>query len=334
MTPLSFALCLTYLYFGRLAQTTDVKSSTYVHQRNGSISANVGDNVTLQCFYEGDAVMFYWYKQTLGDKPKVISTFYKHEISGTFYDEFKIPRFSLDTGKGKNHLTIFDLEVSDSATYYCTGSYEYDLEFVEGCTISVKGSGFDVKALVLQSASETIQPAGSVTCTVHTGTYEGNHSVYWFRNSEESHPGLIYNHEGRNDQCVYNLPTETLNLSHSGTDYCAVATCGHILFGIGKKLDTMDEVDSFVLVHFLIGALAFNTALLVLLAYVAYTINKRHCCQCTDSRSSAASSPNAVDYEDTDNIHYAALRVQKAKNRSTRRMDDTLSECVYSGVRQ
>ncbi len=89
----------------------------------------------------------------------------------------------------------------------------------------------------------------TLNCTVHTGTCDGEHSVYWFRDSEGSHPGLIYTHGDRNDQCerkpntqthtcVYNLPMKSLNLSHAGTYYCAVASCGHILFGSEKKLDS------------------------------------------------------------------------------------------------
>ncbi|XP_045920967.1 uncharacterized protein LOC123980568 [Micropterus dolomieu] len=346
MTPLVFALYLIYLLLGRMAQTTTQKSSIYVRQDSGFYSANVGEDVTLRCFYEGDAVMFYWYKQTLGQKPWLISTFYKHDKNGNFRNEFENnPRFTLDTGNGKNHLTISDLSISDSATYYCTGSYAYDMEFVEGATVSVKGSGFNIPASVHQSASEPIQPGGSVTlnCTVHTGTCDGEHSVYWFKNSEESHPGLIYTHGGRNDQCernsstqthtcVYNLPLESLNLSHADT-YCAVASCGHILFGDHKKLDLEYEEDSFVLVYFLIGALLFTTILIVVLAYAAYTMNNKNCCQNTDSRSSADLAANAGDYQDSDNLHYAALRELKV-NTSTRRKDNTQSECLYSGVRQ
>ncbi|XP_075942948.1 immunoglobulin kappa light chain-like [Anarhichas minor] len=347
MTSSRFALYLTYLFLGTTAQMTNVESSIYVRQDSGFYSADVGDSVTLRCYYEGIAANFYWYKQTLGQKPKLVSTFYKHKKSGTFHNEFKNdPRFTLDTGNSKNHMTISDLHISDSATYYCTGCYSYDFEFAEGATVSVKGSGLNVPALVHQSASETIQPGGSVTlnCTVHTGTCDGQHSVYWFKDSEESHPGLIYTDGGRNDQCerkpntqthtcVYNLPMKSLNLSHAGTYYCAVASCGHILLtGDEKKSDFEHEVHSFVLVYFLSGALAFTTILVVLLAYAAFKMNNRNRCQCTDSRSSAALTPNAVDYQDSDNLHYAALRGHKV-NRSRRQRDDTQSECVYSSVR-
>ncbi|XP_044039114.1 uncharacterized protein LOC122869838 isoform X2 [Siniperca chuatsi] len=303
MPPPNFALYFTCLFVANMAHMTTLKQSS-LHFK----SANVGEGVTLQCFCEDNvAVMLYWYKQTLGEKPKLVSTLYRHNDNGTFDDEFKDnPRFSLDTEKQKNHLKISDLQISDSATYYCVGSNFYNFEFYEGTTISVKGSGLNIQASVHQSASETIQPGGSVTlnCTVHTGTCDGEHSVYWFRNSEESHPGLMYTHGGRNDQCerkpntqthtcFYNLPLTSLNLSHAGTYYCAVVSCGHILFGNGTKLDFEESTVTF----------------------------------------SATSTPNTVLCQDTETLHYAAIRDHGA-NRSRRQMNNTQSECVYSSVRQ
>ncbi|XP_067436969.1 immunoglobulin kappa light chain-like [Thunnus thynnus] len=235
-----------------MAQVTHLKFSSSVRQDSGFISANVGDDTTLQCFCEDVVAKLYWYKQILGQKPRLISTFQKYEVISTFHDEFKNnPRFTLDTENGKNNLRITDLHISDSATYYCVSSYLNKLEFLEGTTLSVKGSGLNIQALVHQSASESIRPGGSVTlnCTVHTGTcVDGEHSVYWFKNSQESQPGIIYTHGGRNNQCernsntqthtcVYNLPMKSLNLSHAGTYYCAVASCGQILFGDRTKLD-------------------------------------------------------------------------------------------------
>ncbi|XP_049922981.1 uncharacterized protein LOC126404059 isoform X1 [Epinephelus moara] len=351
MTSPKFVFYLTCLCFGKTAQTTDVKFSSSVQQESGFISATIGDDLTLQCFYEGDvAARFYWYKQTLGEKPRLISTFYKYETNGVFHDEFKNnPRFTLETEIGKNHLKITDLQISDSATYYCACSYSYKFEFAGGTIIYVKGSGLNVPALVHQSASETIQPGGSVTlnCTVHTGSCDdGEHSVYWFKNSEESHPRLIYSHGGRNDQCerkpdtqthtcVYNLPMKSLNLSHAGTYYCAVASCGHILFGNGTTLDFEHELDSIVLVYILSGALAFTTILNVLLFFLLCMITKRNSCKCTEShaRVSAPSTVNAEGDQGEESIHYAAVG-QHEVNRSRRQRDNSKSECVYSSIKQ
>ncbi|XP_053198874.1 uncharacterized protein LOC128383902 [Scomber japonicus] len=344
MTSPVFVLYLTCLFVGRMAQLTDLKSSSSVHRDSGFISANVGEEITLQCLYQGNvAARLYWYKQTLGQKMKLISTFYKYELKSTMDDEFKnISRFTLDTTNGQNHLKITDLNISDSATYYCISCSLSVFHVLVGTTLNVKGS-----ALVHQSASESIQPGGSVTlnCTVHTGTCDdGEHSVYWFKNSEESHSqGLIYTHGGRNDQCmrntntqthtcVYNLPMKSLNLSHAGTYYCAVASCGQILFGDGTKLDVGDEVDSLILVYFLSGALAFTTILSVLLAFSMYKM-KRNSCQSEPQHGFAApSTAHAEGHQDTDNLHYAAFNASVA-NRSRKARNNTNSECVYSSVK-
>ncbi|XP_078020617.1 uncharacterized protein LOC117246278 isoform X2 [Epinephelus lanceolatus] len=293
MASAMFALYLTCLCLGITAQTTDLESSS-VHPHSGFLSVNTGEDLTLKCYYGGAATArLYWYKQTLGQKPTLISTFYLYDKKVYFEEEFKnSSRFSLDTENGRYHLTIRDLHISDSATYYCISCYLYSLDMLQSTLITVMDS-LNVPALVHQSVSETIRPGGSVTlnCTVHTGSCDdGEHSVYWFKSSEESHPGLIYSHGGRNDQCerkpdtqthtcVYNLPMKSLNLSHAGTYYCAVASCGHILFGDGTKLDFEGEEDSNVLVYFLSGTSTFSTILLVLLAVSVCMMNKRNSCK-------------------------------------------------------
>ncbi|XP_053199013.1 uncharacterized protein LOC128383411 [Scomber japonicus] len=338
MTPSNFALYFTCLFLVNTAHMTTLQPAIRFK------SANVGEHVTLQCFGRDNvAVMFYWFKQTLGQKPKLVTTFYRHNKIGDLHDEFKEdPRLSLDTQDDKNHLMISDLRISDSATYFCVSSNLYVLKFVEGISVNVKGTGWNIQALVHQSASESIQPGDSMTlnCTVHTGTCDdGEHSVYWFKYSEESHPGLIYTHGGRNDQCerntntqthtcFYNLPMKSLNLSHDGTYYCAVASCGQILFGNKTKLDVEHGKDSPALVYILSGALAFTTILVVLLALTVCMISRN--CQCTDSVTSAQ---NVEVSQDADNLHYAAIRDRKA-NRPRRQQDNTMTECVYSSVKQ
>ncbi|XP_041635946.1 uncharacterized protein LOC121504910 isoform X2 [Cheilinus undulatus] len=306
MPALNGALHLLCFCLWRMALTTGTKLMT-VRQQGDFISADLGANVTFKCFYEGKAsAAFFWYKQTIGQIPRLVSTFYKYDIKGDFSEEFKDnPRFTLESGNGNNHLTISNVIPSDSATYYCVSSYAYNFDFADGTTLSVKGgiseSGWTIQALVHQSAAETSSAA--LSCTVHTGTCDGEHSVYWFRNSEEAHPGLIYTHGGRNDQCernpntetntcVFNLPLDLLNLSHAGTYYCAVATCGHILFGNGTIVDSAES-----------------------------------------QRGSASTTAAAEGYEEADSLHYAAVRTQRT-NRPRAQRENTTTECVYSSVRQ
>uniref|UniRef100_UPI0037E822BF uncharacterized protein n=1 Tax=Semicossyphus pulcher TaxID=241346 RepID=UPI0037E822BF len=339
MTSPKFVFYLTCLILVGIVQTTAPKLSSSVRQER----RKTGENLTLQCVYniEG-APRLYWYKQSLGQELKLISALYKYGPNDSFHDEFKNnPRFSLDTENGKNHLKISDLRSSDSATYYCIRCYFCSIEILETIIVDVKGSGLNVPVLVQQ-------PGGSVTlnCTVHTGTCDGEHSVYWFRSSEESHPGLIYTHGGRNDQCerkrntetntcVYKLPMTSLNRSHVGIYYCAVVSCGHILFGKGTKLDFEGKTDrSLVLVYLLSGALIFMTILVVVLAFFMNKMNKRNSFHSQGKVTNTASSTrNIEDHRDADNLFYAALSINRPNTSRRQRNDTTKNECVYSSVK-
>uniref|UniRef100_A0A8C5HN66 Ig-like domain-containing protein n=1 Tax=Gouania willdenowi TaxID=441366 RepID=A0A8C5HN66_GOUWI len=226
--------------------------SSSLHQERRLISVNVGDSVTLQCSYQKndvDTSFFFWYKQPLRQEPKLISTQFAFDRNGTFHDEFKDEiRFTLKNEKHSLILTISDVNFSDSATYYCAQSiHSFSLEFSEGTTVFVKDTNSLFNALVQQSDSETIHPGESVTLKCTASTESCEHSVYWFKNSEDHHPSLIYTQSDNSDQCerktnkkhtcVYNLSLNNLNQSNAGTYYCAVTVCGRIVFGNGTRLE-------------------------------------------------------------------------------------------------
>uniref|UniRef100_A0A673C9X5 Ig-like domain-containing protein n=1 Tax=Sphaeramia orbicularis TaxID=375764 RepID=A0A673C9X5_9TELE len=334
MTPLSLIWtlsCLVLVNSGK--KYTEIKHYTQVSIVNSIY-------VTLQCeYHDKSAVLFFWYKQTLAQKPQRMSSYYEHNTEGSFNDEFKDnPRFSLDN---KNSLTISDLRISDSAMYFCGSTNLDSFYFAEGVTVRVEGSYLNVQTSVRQSESESVHPGDSVTlnCTVHTGTCDGEHSVYWFKSyEEEPQPGIIYTHRGRNDQCekkndtetkthtcVYNLPIHSVDHTHDQT-YCAVASCGRVLFGPGTRLDLHNMKESSALVYFLSGALAFTTTLIVLLTFSVYRLKQRTC-QCTG---------NCLLCYDAQNLHYAALKYENTDRarRPRRQKDDTFTECVYSSVYQ
>ncbi|XP_041636012.1 uncharacterized protein LOC121504962 [Cheilinus undulatus] len=252
--------------------------------RSSFESVNVGVSVTLPCkCQEKSTVMLYWYKKPLGQTPQLMSLYYQHKNDATFYGQFKGERFSLDTEDQKHHLTISDFGISDSATYFCLGSTLYVVEFCESITVSAKGLDSDVQAVIHQSESESTQidDTLTVTCAVHAATCDGEHNVYWFKDSEETQPGLIYTHGGRNDQCerkpnsqsntcAYNLPMQDVDPAHDG-NYCTVASCGHVLFGKGTTLDSEGESSALV---FILSALLAVTVLLITSLAVSFSTLK------------------------------------------------------------
>ncbi|KAM7389138.1 hypothetical protein PAMP_023132 [Pampus punctatissimus] len=106
------------------------------------------------------------------------------------------------------------------------------------------------------TVSDPVRPGDSVTlqCSVVSESQNemcpGETSVYWYRaGSHASHPAFIYTDGNSRDicrekpgihsspkSCVYRF-SKNVSSSDAGTYYCAVATCGDILFGNGTKVE-------------------------------------------------------------------------------------------------
>ncbi|XP_028331066.1 uncharacterized protein LOC114480840 [Gouania willdenowi] len=326
MTCAHFVLSLICLL--SIAQETCQSSSSSLYQERRLILVNVGDSVTLQCLYQkddGGNPLFFWYKQPLRQEPKLISTQFAFDRKGTFHDEFKDEiRFTLKNEKHSLILTISDVQVSDSATYYCAKSMNrFHMQFSEGTNVFVKDENSFINALVQQSDSETIHSGDSVTlkCTASTGSCDGEPSVYWFKNSEDHHPSLIYTQSDNSDQCekktnkthtcVYNLSLNNLNQSNAGTYYCAVTVCGRIVFGNGTKLELKDYLYSSELIYILGGALMPTTTLLICLFLMM--------CEKKISQSKETTTKRIIPGRE--NLH--------PLNRSSMWRTNTDSVCVY-----
>uniref|UniRef100_A0A672GAN0 Ig-like domain-containing protein n=1 Tax=Salarias fasciatus TaxID=181472 RepID=A0A672GAN0_SALFA len=308
------------------------KLSSSDRQERSFVSAHAGEDLTF-CFYETQVpTSIYWYKQILGQRPKLISVSSKND-KNLFHGEIEnSTRFKMDKRDGKALLKITDLHTSDSAIYHCILYSYISPIFSESVTVSVKGFGSNA-TLVNQPGSDSIQPGGFATlsCTVHPGSCDGEHSVYWYKKSEESLPVVFYTHGGMNDQCdsqsntcFYELPMENLTQADAGMYYCAVASCGQVLFGNGTKLDFPDKVNPWVLVHLLSWALLFTMIFSIFLAISLYNITKKNSCHSTGNLTKI--------YKDLfQNLHYAALSLKKT-NRPRRHGNASNDECVYSNA--
>uniref|UniRef100_A0A3B4EF54 Ig-like domain-containing protein n=1 Tax=Pygocentrus nattereri TaxID=42514 RepID=A0A3B4EF54_PYGNA len=222
---------------------------------NGLKCIQIGENINLNCFFPSvDAsASTAWYKQTPGEKPLLIASAF-HTVDVKYHNGFeKSGRFNAVREKSSFNLSISNAEPSDSATYYCSFAF-YSDNALSGWTVLVlKGSSSSLSAVLQPPVSDPVELGGDTTlqCSILTDASAGDHSVYWFRHgSGESHPGIIYTHGNRSDECkkssetdsptqscVYKLPKRNLSLSDAGTYYCAVLMCGEIIIGNGTKLD-------------------------------------------------------------------------------------------------
>lgn len=228
--------------------------------------AAVGKNVTFKCFFTSEVIAkYYWYKESVGDLPKLVSSFYTFEASGKFSSEFDSPRFVLDAERDRNHLTILSLQPSDTATYYCASSFAEELIFNEGITVIVEGSGLNIPVLVHRPG----QPEGGVplNCTAHGASIDEENGVYRLESSGKLDPGVLYT--WKDNACFYSMPPNSPAVD------CAVATCGHFLSGAKTEagrggptspFPTEAGEENLVLVCFLSVALVFTTILAGFLA--------------------------------------------------------------------
>ncbi|XP_017537873.2 uncharacterized protein LOC108411018 [Pygocentrus nattereri] len=213
-----------------------------------------GENISLNCsFSSSEAATTAWLKQTPGEKPLLVTSAY-YSRPAVYHNGFdKTGRFKVLKEKDSFNLRISNAEPSDSATYYCSVTYYADTALADWTVLVLKGSSSSLSAVLQPPVSDPVELGGDTTlqCSILTDVSAGDHSVYWIRHgSGESHPGIIYTHGNRSDECkkssetdsptqscVYKLPKRNLSLSDAGTYYCAVLMCGQILFGNGTKLD-------------------------------------------------------------------------------------------------
>ncbi|KAM3604391.1 uncharacterized protein V6R79_010447 [Siganus canaliculatus] len=100
---------------------TGCKGQDEVTQTGGDVTATEGDSVTLNCSYKTSDTTptLFWYKQDGNNSPKFVLSIVTYG-KGNTEDYFK-DRFSsmLDSSSKSVPLKIQNLQLSDSAVYYC-----------------------------------------------------------------------------------------------------------------------------------------------------------------------------------------------------------------------
>uniref|UniRef100_A0A8C7JCZ0 Ig-like domain-containing protein n=1 Tax=Oncorhynchus kisutch TaxID=8019 RepID=A0A8C7JCZ0_ONCKI len=218
----------------------------------------LGDTVDLECFI------------TVDDDDRTSPRCHLCILTAIVFGEFdKKLCFATRKSGTRFVLTISDSTASNMGMYYCA-AIDYESMIFGSCVF-----------LKHQGTSDTF------SCRFQDPTCAGEQNVYWFRHgSGESRPGIIYTNRDRSDQCekspeagsptqscVYNLPKRNLILSDAGTCYCAVASCGEILFGNGTKLDVEDgDIDPQMTILVLLSIIRTGVLLCCPTIFITYTM--------------------------------------------------------------
>ncbi|XP_036932353.1 uncharacterized protein LOC119007091 [Acanthopagrus latus] len=315
-------------------------------------TVGVGEDVTLTCRRQSSlSGVLFWIRLVVGSFPEVAAATYTFDGSSVHTSS----RFKAKQEPGTFVLYITKAELSDAAFYYCQQVIELRATFLNKTFLNITEP--EVTAITQDSLSAPVRPGDSVTlqCSVLCETCPGGHSVFWFRaGSDESDLGVIHSHggaecetslEARSPQkCIYSF-SKNVSSSDAGTYYCAVATCGKVLFGNGTKLDTEANVKvsgrsqrTSTVLALLCSALALS---LLVIASLTYAVRKKrcHCCKAAaavlQTKAASTTDDQHSQRTDEDSLIYAAPNFISNSSRSVRRAASaTEAEIIYSVVRQ
>ncbi|XP_067454420.1 immunoglobulin superfamily member 3-like [Thunnus thynnus] len=239
---------------GSLRNTTDTLVLVIV------ITVQLGEPANLTCAFPNDETsnkQLHWYKQSAGDTLKLIVKLFK-SAKPDYGSEFSLSRVEVHKDKNFRKLTILKTTQEDEGMYHCAVMEWMNIEW-SATYLLVKGNTertSNYTVVQWPTVSDPVRPGDSVTlqCSIlsdsENKTCPGVHSVYWYKaRSDASHPDFIYTDGSSRDECrnktgfhsspkscVYRFSKNVIS-SDAGTYYCAVATCGEILFGNGTKLE-------------------------------------------------------------------------------------------------
>ncbi|KAM4585753.1 uncharacterized protein V3H82_004737 isoform 2-T2 [Fundulus diaphanus] len=332
-----------------------------LHQGHTSVpvvTVQLGEPVTLTCAltekFQAETWV-HWYKQSAGNTLKLIVMLCKSRQ--TIYGQgFSFSRFNITYDGNKSSLIILPTIKQDEGMYHC-GHMDWTESTFTGTYLALKENSQRTLSYTVVQESTLSDPASpkdseTLQCSVlfdsENPTCSGEPSVFWFRAiSDTSYPDMIYT-EGRTPEncektsdkphkCSYNFSKDVRN-SEAGTYYCAVATCGHILFGnrtnlVKSNQDINPNIERIVLVITLIF-LAISIILNIIFV----------CCQTKRSASTLFKNSSSQlkhrdisqsrdETENGQDLNYAALNFSGGKAPRRKKRELKSEESVYSEIK-
>ncbi|XP_026103970.1 uncharacterized protein LOC113075460 [Carassius auratus] len=222
-------------------------------------------------------------------------------------------------------LYISDIALCIKCLHVCLGSQNHR---------------YESKVTVLQHpVSEPVQSGDTVTlrCSVLYEHSTKDIRMFWFRSdSGQSVPEILHTHNYSNQcetdstqSCTFKLSKNISSQMDTGTYYCAVVTCGKILFGNGTNINMVKPVDPLVII---LGVL-LGICVVVITAQAISSFKKEKYYNSKEKmlQDTEKEHPSSQDH-DAVMLSYAALHFKKANNRRVRRKGETPQESVYSQI--
>ncbi|XP_043982813.1 uncharacterized protein LOC122836900 [Gambusia affinis] len=336
-----------------LLRTMIVIETLKVPDKIPLIEAELGQTVNLTCDTSGrQSGLFYWYKMDYGHMVQTVVSGPSTNVK--LDNNFRNSRFQVKNVGGKNCLIIKNVSKEDEATYFCQTGSVNDMTFVNGTNLAVNDSQNKKSFNVIQTSEvKSDFPGTEVTlqCSLlskkkekqSTDECADKHDVFWFRAESKSKPGFIYaDKKSCNKQagssCGYRLAK---TIRSSSDYYCAVVTCGEILFGEGTKVETSKLLgeELFLYAIVLLGGLLVCSVLVNITLIFQRRKPKRHCENLKENTTVTSlteldeDQPCNVEDDAEDGLNYVALNFSSRKSTRRKSKRETSDNCTYSNIK-
>uniref|UniRef100_A0A8C5HGA3 Ig-like domain-containing protein n=1 Tax=Gouania willdenowi TaxID=441366 RepID=A0A8C5HGA3_GOUWI len=318
-----------------------------------TLTVDVKQNVNITCdrLKPSPDKKLFWIRFISGHFPEFLGGTYlfdNEDIDG------KSDRITTKQEPGTFVLRISEAKLNDTGLYYCVENEWLNWTFVTGHFIKVKETESDISSIIQEPPTVYPGVQTSVKCSLLSNSENkmcsNNPAFYWFKSAlDKSHPSFIYTHNDGGEDCHSSLRTPSAqrcfysfsrNFSDAGIYHCAVAACGHILWGQGTHLNTEDLHEQHL--HWSITVLCLICAALtitvIVLVYCICSMKKKTC------SSSVNSKINFIFFQgDEDPQVYSASVFNKTswqqgriytvvvfQQTSTCKLNDPLKKAVFS----
>ncbi|XP_063732462.1 uncharacterized protein LOC134859721 [Eleginops maclovinus] len=280
------------------------------HQGYGLMSVTtvqLGESATFTCAYpdwEHSNTRVKWYKQSVWDSPTLMATLLKGTANPAFEQGYPQSRFHAKHLVNMSTLTILKTIPEDKAIYHCAVTTWSNDDWTS-TYLSLEGNNQRATNFTIvqwPTVPDPVHPGDSATLQCSVLSYSekkncpGEHSVHWFGvRSDKSHLNIIYTDENEQNECKYTLDSQKscvyrlskkFNSSDAGIYYCAVATCGEIVFGDGTKVNIeatgswpFGDLQNY---DFLLLPCGVSAISVIVIAILIYAIKKNQCGYCDD----------------------------------------------------